>query len=88
MHVNDHKIQDMGVKNVINQYHTKSAISVFILQKSAWLKCDIKLLKQFNKHKFNNNYKMLQNNVIYVWIITYKEPLYQKCSFLSLLNLF
>jgi len=25
----DHKIQDMGVKNVINQYNTKSAISVF-----------------------------------------------------------
>jgi len=49
MHANDHKIQDMVVKNVINQYHTKSDISVFILQKSAWLKCDIKLLQQFNK---------------------------------------
>jgi len=42
MHVNDHKIQDMGVRKsiylyhyVVNQYHTKSAISVFLLQKSA-----------------------------------------------------
>jgi len=34
---------------VVNQYHTKSAISVFLLQKSAWLKCYIKLLQQFNK---------------------------------------
>jgi len=38
MHVNDHKIQDMGVKKcvfyVVNQYHTKSAISVFL----KWLK--------------------------------------------------
>jgi len=47
--MNDHKIQDMGVKNAINQYYTRGAISVFILQKSAWLKCDIKLLQQFNK---------------------------------------
>jgi len=49
MHVNDHKIQDMGVKILINQFHTTSAISVFMLQKSAWLKCDIKLLQQFNE---------------------------------------
>jgi len=40
MHVNDHKIQDMGVRKcisfyVVNQSHTKSAISVFLLQKSA-----------------------------------------------------
>jgi len=41
MHVNDHKIQDMGVRMyifisfyVVNQNHTKSANSVF-LQKSA-----------------------------------------------------
>jgi len=35
----------------------------------------------------NNNLittKMLQNNVIYEWIIAYKELLCQKCSFLSL----
>jgi len=33
MQMNVHKIQDMWVKkNVINQYQTKSAISVFILQ--------------------------------------------------------
>jgi len=49
MHVNDHKIQAMGVKNSINQYYTKSAVSVFILEKWAWLKSDIKLLQQFNK---------------------------------------
>jgi len=36
MHVNDHKIQGMGVRksiylcHVINQYHTKSAISVYL----------------------------------------------------------
>jgi len=59
-------------------------ISVFILQKSAWLKCDIKLLQQFNKQKLNYNYKMLQDNEIYEWIIAYKEPLGQKGSFLSL----
>jgi len=42
MHVNDHKIQDMGVRKciyfyhfIVNQYHMKSAISVFLLQKSA-----------------------------------------------------
>jgi len=42
MHVNDHKIQDMGVRKcifisfyLVNQYQTKSAISVFLLQKSA-----------------------------------------------------
>jgi len=39
MHVNDHKIQDTGVKKCIsffvNQYNMKSAISVFLLQKSA-----------------------------------------------------
>jgi len=34
---------------VVHQYHTKSAISVFLFQKSARLKCDIKLLQQFNK---------------------------------------
>jgi len=84
MHVNDHKIQD-SLKNVINQYHTKSAILVFTLQKSAWLKCDIKLLQQFNKQSFNYNYKMLQNNAIYEWIIACKEPLCQKgYYFLSL----
>jgi len=40
MYANDHKIQDMGVGKcifisfyVVNQYHTKSAISVFLLQK-------------------------------------------------------
>jgi len=43
------KFKIWGLKNVINQYHTKSAISVFNLQKSAWLKYDIKLLQQFNK---------------------------------------
>jgi len=54
MHVNDHKIQDMGVRKFIYiihfmyQYHTKSVISAFLLQTSAWLKCDIKLLQQFN----------------------------------------
>jgi len=31
---------------VVNQYHTKSAVSGFLLQKSARLKCDIKLLQQ------------------------------------------
>jgi len=43
-----HKIQDMGVRKciflsfyVVNQYHSKSAISVFLLQK---FKCDIKLV--------------------------------------------
>jgi len=42
MHVNDHQIKDMGVRKciylsfyVVNQYHTKNAISVFLLQKSA-----------------------------------------------------
>jgi len=42
MHVNDHKIQDIGVRKciylnhfIVNQYHTKIAISVFHLQKSA-----------------------------------------------------
>jgi len=42
MHVNDHKIQDMGIRKyifrsfyVVNQYHTKSDISVILLQKSA-----------------------------------------------------
>jgi len=56
MHVNDHKVQDMGVRKciylyhfIVNQYHTKSDISVFLLQKSAWLKSDIKLIQQFNK---------------------------------------
>jgi len=43
MHVNDHKIQDMWLENVengflsfyeVNQYHTKSSISVFLLEKS------------------------------------------------------
>jgi len=40
--VNDHKIEDMGVRKctylyhcIVNQYHTKSAISAFLLQKSA-----------------------------------------------------
>jgi len=40
--VNDHKIQDMEVRKciylyyfVVNQYHMKSAISVFLHQKSA-----------------------------------------------------
>jgi len=68
MHVNDHKIQHMRARNyhffVVNQYHTKSAISVFLLQKSARLKCNIRLLQQFNKQSFNYNYKMLQINVI------------------------
>jgi len=43
MHVNNHKIQDIGVRKciylyhfIVNQYHTKSAISVFLLQKPAW----------------------------------------------------
>jgi len=31
---------------------------------------------------------MLQNNVIYEWIIAYKEPLFQKGSFLSLSSFF
>jgi len=42
MHVNDRKIQHMGVRKciylyhfVVNQYHTKSANSVFLLQKPA-----------------------------------------------------
>jgi len=42
MHVNDHKIQDMGVRKcqclnhfIVNQYHTKRDVSVFLLQKSA-----------------------------------------------------
>jgi len=47
MHVNDNKIQDMGVKKM-QLINITSDISVFILQKSAWLKCDIKL-QQFNK---------------------------------------
>jgi len=41
--VNDHKIQDLGVKKclyflsiyVVKQYHMKSATSVFLIQKSA-----------------------------------------------------
>jgi len=43
MQVNDHKIQMYIFISfyVVNQYHTKSAISVFLLQNSAWLKCDI-----------------------------------------------
>jgi len=48
MHVNDHKFKIWGLENVNIYTHTKSAISVF-LQKSARLKCDIKLLQQFNK---------------------------------------
>jgi len=56
------KFKIWGLKNAINQYHTKSDISVFLLQKSARLKCDI---QQFNKQSLNYNYKMLQNNVIY-----------------------
>jgi len=43
------KFKIWGLKIVINQYQMKSDISVFNLQKSAWLKCDIKLLQQFNK---------------------------------------
>jgi len=43
------KFKIWGLKNVIIQYYTKSDISAFIFQKSAWLKCDIKLLQQFNK---------------------------------------
>jgi len=41
MHVNDHKFKIWGLENVyisfyvVNQYHTKSAISVFLLQKSS-----------------------------------------------------
>jgi len=46
MNVNDHKIYDIkiwGLENVytfksfyvVNQYHTKSAVSVYLLQKSA-----------------------------------------------------
>jgi len=39
MHVNDHKIQNMRVRKcifyVVNQYHTTSAISAFLLQKAA-----------------------------------------------------
>jgi len=42
MQVNDHKIQEMGVRKciylyhlIVNQLHTKSAISVFLLQQSA-----------------------------------------------------
>jgi len=58
----------------VNQYHTKSSISVFLLEKSTWLKCDSTLLQRFNKQWFNYNYKMLQNNVIFEWIIAYKEP--------------
>jgi len=88
MNVNDHKIQDMGgLENVYiyiilyslcNQYHMKSANSVFLLQKSEWL-------KSYYNSLINNNLittkKMLQNNVICEWIIAYKEPLYQKDSF-------
>jgi len=50
--VNYHKIQDECIylyHFIVNQYHTKSAVSVFLLQKSTGLKCDIKLLQQFNK---------------------------------------
>jgi len=41
MYVNDHEIQDIGVRasiylyHLVNQYHTKSVISVFLLQESA-----------------------------------------------------
>jgi len=37
IHVNDQKIQDIGVRKFVYlyQYHTKSAISVFRLQKSS-----------------------------------------------------
>jgi len=58
----NHKIQDFKYLHnfyVVNQYHTKSAISVFLLQ------CDIMLLQQFNKQSFNNYYKILLNNEIY-----------------------
>jgi len=43
MHVNDNKIQEMYIFisfHVVNQYHTKRAISVFLI---------INLLQQFNK---------------------------------------
>jgi len=59
IHVNDHKVQDMGVRKCIylyhfifNQYHTKIAFSGFLLQKLAWLKCDLKLLQQLKKNNF------------------------------------
>jgi len=52
MHVNYHKIQEMYIFMSFYEYHTKSAISVFLLQK-----CDQNML--------NNNYKILQNNEIY-----------------------
>jgi len=42
MDVNHHKMQDMGVRKciylyyfIVNQYQKKSAVSVFLLQKSA-----------------------------------------------------
>jgi len=49
---------------IFNQYHTKSAISVLLLHKSAWLKCDIKLLQQFTKPQ---NVAELWKRIAFTW---------------------